>query len=301
MPLISFEASQLLYEVFVGINKFCQPWFDTIQKYKLADNLHMSKPNRFLCKSLGSPCVPSCSRFDPLTQCDHSKLEIRQHSLADTMVVYFSQRRAEREHWELFYECFHPKKDGEGDGKRTSLDFPDDLPDISDEIIKQTAKASLKLDKDDYRYWTSQRLQWAIGKDAVERRIGRSDWYWNWYSKVLVPAGVKPDLKILKAKHDLDEVLSEKYGRKAVGDESPLVVKTSDKIYPSVKRLLGIINQNMTGLNIQISKSEESKPDNVSDNEQKAEGVPTPTIVHHPSSTPSKPSLKGPDYTDPGG
>lgn len=301
MPLISFAASRSLYEVFVGINKFCSSWFESINKFKRTDNLNLDKPNRFLCESLGSPCVPSCHLFSPIRQCGHSQLEIRQHSIADSALLYLSQRRDEKEYWELFYECFHPKPKDENEVGRTTLEFPDDLPNIPNAMIEQTAKASLKLQKDDPKYWTPQRLQWALGSDPVKKRIGRSDWYWSWYNKVLVPAGLEPSLKMLKAKHELDEVLSKKFDRNEVGNEEVLEVTTDDKIYPTVKRLLGVINENLTGLNLKVVKPEVSKSDNDEGNEQIASEVPTPVIVHHPAKPLDKPHPTDSNHTSPEG
>lgn len=263
----------------------------------------MSKPNRFLCTSLGSPCTPSCSHFDPLRQCEHSKLEIRQLSAADSVHLLFAQKKEDRVFWTNFYECFHPKKDDKDKlPKRTTLEFPDDLPDVPEAIIQQTAKASLSLKKDDPKYWSPERLVWALGDGKVKKRIAMSDWYWSWLNKVLIPAHVEPTLKLLKAKHDLDEALSKKYGKKELSDEDTYEVSPSDSIYVEVKKAIGVLGDGLSGVKVKLSTIlVGQETGNGLDNAQRSSEGKTPKIVRHPVSPQHKQNQSDSIHKPPGG
>jgi len=289
MPLIFFEASKQLYEVFVGIKNICSVWFEKIGTYRVTDNFALSKKNRFYCTSLGTPCTPACSHFNPLKQCEHSDLEIRQFSIADSVHLFFSQKKDDRIYWENFYECFHPKKSTEEPVKRTTLVFPDDMPVVPDSIIKQTAKASLKLKKDDPKYWSTTRLEWALSdNDKMKKRTAMSDWYWNWYQKVLIPANVELSLKLLKAKHELDEALSKKYNKKDLSDEDMFDVSVSDPIYAEVKRNMDILGS-LTGVKVNIIKLVDSDNGIDGNNGQKLSAENSPKIIRHPVLLPHNP------------
>lgn len=303
MPLISFEANKLLYEVFVGIKDICGDWFEKIGTYKVAENTSLNKPNRFLCTSLGSPCTPSCSLFNPLKQCEHSKLEIRQLSAADSVHLLFAQKKEDRVFWTNFYECFHPKKDPKDAlPKRTTLEFPDDLPDVPEAVIQQTAKASLSLKKDDPKYWSQERLVWALGEDKVKKRIAMSDWYWSWLNKILMPAHVEPNLKLLKAKHDLDEALSKKYGKKELSDEDMYEISPSDGIYVEVKKAISVLGDGLCGVKVKLLTTPANQETyNDSGNEQKSSVEKSPKIIRHPVSPPHKLNLSDSNHRPPGG
>jgi len=295
MPLITFETNVMLYEVFIGLKKLSSDWLEKVGTYKISKSLTLDRSNRFLCSSLGTPCTPSCRFFSPTEQCKYSILEIRQYSLADHVHLLFALRKEDHEFWSDFYGCFHPKKKDEPK-KRTTLIFPDDLPEIPSAVIKQTAESSLNLPPTDPGYWTPQRTSWALGSDIIKKRIAMSGWYWSWYVTNLQPNNIEPSLKILRAKHDLDEALSEKYGKKDLSDTELISICVSDPSYVMVKRSMDILGQNLIGLNLQITDtttSVDSKNGIVSHNEQTMKvdqnhGIkPLPELLPHTLSSPS--------------
>jgi len=192
----------------------------------------------YLCGNTGNPCIPSCRFFYPNRQCEHIQIQ-RDYKTFDEL--YWEHRTCvdkDTRKWKLFYQCFHglPKKEGDSDGKKQFVvEFPHDIPLISESEVRINRRSTKDVDPDNPIYWSKEREDACLGNSAVMHRLASTDWDWAWY-RYITRKGLKVDGGVARSKVEFDKIMFKLFGDN-YEDEGTYTVKKTDPNFVKMTQL----------------------------------------------------------------
>jgi len=179
---------------------------------------------KVLCSTIGSPCSPACKEFDPKVYCEKATLDLRYQTFVQAYWSYRANDLKNNEKWNMFYNCFHPKK--AKTSKPFELKFPYDIHVLNNMEALATYEASKDLERDHISYRDRTRLNAINTGTDLEKRMASTDWDWKWYSRIR-REGLEIKLSVAKDKNDFDRLMFKEFGDNYTDDGTYNISKTN--------------------------------------------------------------------------